>query len=72
MDRWQCLVKFGHQGAGKYVEKFIVVKAKDIFQAQRKARYFPGVKSHLSDCVLSVEYFPEKSPKESLGNLHCG
>jgi hypothetical protein len=57
MNKWRCLVKFVQQGSGICPEKVFVVKATDLFQAQRKARYFPGVKSHLRDCILSMEYF---------------
>jgi hypothetical protein len=55
MAKWKCLVKMGHVGTGKYREKVIVIKGRDIIQAMRRARYFPGVKSHLNDAILKVE-----------------
>ncbi|MEW6418376.1 MAG: hypothetical protein AB1480_09680 [Nitrospirota bacterium] len=55
MAKWKCLVKMGHLGAGNSRERIIVVKGRDVFQAMKRARFFPGVKSHLKDAVLRIE-----------------
>jgi hypothetical protein len=44
MQTFECIVQFGHMGAGKSLEKALRVRARDIFQAMRLAKSLPGVK----------------------------
>ncbi len=41
---YRCVVKFGHAGSGKYVEKPIYVRAHNITEALDRAKRFRGVK----------------------------
>jgi len=41
---YRCLVKFGHAGSGKYVEKPVYVRARDIMEALKRAKRCRGVK----------------------------
>ena len=41
---FECIVKLGHQGAGRYGEKAIRLKADNIMQAMQRAKNHPGVK----------------------------
>ena len=44
MKTFQCIVKIGHQGAGKFTEKAFLVSAQNITEAYAKAKFLPGVK----------------------------
>jgi hypothetical protein len=44
MVTYRCVVKMGHSGCGKYHEKTIHVKARDILDALTKAKHWRGVK----------------------------
>lgn len=44
MHIYRCLVKFGHAGSGKYVERQIYVKAHNIMEALDRAKRRRGVK----------------------------
>ena len=44
MHIFECLVKLGHQGSGRYAERSVRVRADNILQAMRRARNLPGVK----------------------------
>lgn len=44
MKRYRCLVKKGHVGTGRYVEKWLIIQAPNIIQAIEKAKTSPGVK----------------------------
>ncbi len=44
---FRCTVKVGHAGCGHYVERQILVRARTITEALRKAKYRPGVKKGL-------------------------
>jgi hypothetical protein len=37
-------VKYGHAGSGHFVEKEVLVRARSVPEAMRKAKHFPGVK----------------------------
>lgn len=41
---YKVVVKFGHQGMGKYVDGAIYVEAEDLIKAIDVARAFPAVK----------------------------
>ena len=41
---YRCTVKIGHAGSGNYVERDVLVRARNITDALRKAKHFPGVK----------------------------
>ena len=41
---YKCIVKFGHIGSGKYVEKALFVRARSITEAMNKAKGMGGVK----------------------------
>ncbi len=44
MRVYKCVVKYGHAGSGKYVEKSVFVKARSILDALNKAKHRKGVK----------------------------
>jgi hypothetical protein len=44
MVTYRCVVKMGHTGCGKYQERTIHVKARDILDALTKAKNWRGVK----------------------------
>ena len=44
MHVFECIVKLGHQGSGKYAERSVRVRADNIMQAMRRAKALPGVK----------------------------
>jgi hypothetical protein len=41
---FECTVKTGHIGAGKYFDKKIIIRASDILEAMSKAKSKAGVK----------------------------
>ncbi len=41
---YRCLVKCGHVGSGKYVERKIYVRAKTTTDALNKVKHYKGVK----------------------------
>ena len=41
---YKCIVKYGHAGSGKYVEKPVFVRAHNITEALDRAKRFKGVK----------------------------
>jgi hypothetical protein len=55
---FDCIVKMGHQGAGRSLERHIRVRADNALEAMRRAKGLPGVKKgHLQmsgGSVLSV------------------
>ena len=52
---YQAVVKQGHTGAGKYLEKIVFIKAKDILEAMDIAKGLGGVKKgHLYNTGASV------------------
>ena len=60
---YRCLVKGGHAGTGRYVEKVRYVKARTVLEAYRKAKLLPGVKKGIyylrtGSSVLKVELKP--------------
>ncbi len=44
MNTYECLVKTGHRGSGKYGEQVRRVRAYSIFEAMKIAKRLPGVK----------------------------
>jgi len=44
MKHYRCLVKKGHFGTGKYLERVIIVQASNVIEAIEKAKIAPGVK----------------------------
>lgn len=41
---FRCTVKFGHVGSGRFVERYLWVRARNASEALNKAKRFPGVK----------------------------
>ncbi len=41
---FRCIVKFGHAGSGKSVERPIYIRAHDIMEAMDRAKRYRGVK----------------------------
>lgn len=41
---YRCVVKYGHVGSGKYLERKIYVHAKNTTEALTKVKHFRGVK----------------------------
>ena len=44
MYTFECLLKFGHMGAGNDFERAVRVRADNILQAMQRAKRLPGVK----------------------------
>ena len=45
MERlYRCLVKGGHVGSGKYVERFVYIRASNVIEAMSLAKRTKGVK----------------------------
>jgi len=44
MSRFRCIVKYGHAGSGKYIEKLYYVWAQNAIEAMIKVKTFRGVK----------------------------
>jgi hypothetical protein len=44
MQTYECLVKVGHAGAGRSMERSVRVRATDFLSALRIAKTLPGVK----------------------------
>ncbi|MCX7919706.1 MAG: hypothetical protein N3A72_08925 [bacterium] len=44
MNIYHCLVKGGHVGSGRYVERKLLIRANNILEAMQKAKGFAGVK----------------------------
>lgn len=44
MYTYDCLVKYGHLGAGHSLERMVRVRANSIVEAMRRAKRLPGVK----------------------------
>jgi hypothetical protein len=52
---FDCLVKMGHQGAGRSLERWVRVRADNAVEAMRRAKGLPGVKKgYLRDSGASV------------------
>jgi hypothetical protein len=44
MSTFDCLVRFGHMGAGRGLERMVRLQAMDAVDAMRRAKSLPGVK----------------------------
>ncbi len=44
MHKYKCIVKYGHIGSGKYLERAVYVQARSITEAMAKAKLLGGVK----------------------------
>jgi hypothetical protein len=44
MSTYDCLVRFGHMGAGRCWERHVRVQAFDVLDAMRRAKNLPGAK----------------------------
>jgi hypothetical protein len=44
MYTFECLLKYGHMGAGSSLERSVRVRADSILEAFRRAKRLPGVK----------------------------
>jgi hypothetical protein len=44
MSTFDCLVRFGHMGAGRAWERHVRIQAFDAVDAMRRAKSLPGVK----------------------------
>jgi len=44
MRTFKCILKYGHAGSGKFVERSVYIKARTILDALYKAKHKKGVK----------------------------
>jgi hypothetical protein len=44
MSTFDCLIRFGHMGAGRALERYVRLQAYDAVDAMRRAKSLPGVK----------------------------
>lgn len=44
MYYFDCIVRMGHQGAGRSIERHVRVRADNAVEALRRAKFLPGVK----------------------------
>ena len=44
MKLYRCIVKYGHAGSGKHIERSVFVWARDAAEAMYKAKHYRGVK----------------------------
>ncbi len=44
MFLFDCVVRMGHQGSGRFLERHVRVRADNALQALRRAKTMPGVK----------------------------
>lgn len=44
MHLYKCVVKYGHNGSGKYLERALYIKARNIIEAMSLAKTHRGVK----------------------------
>ena len=44
MSTFECLIRYGHMGAGRAFERMVRVQAYDVLDAMRRAKSLPGVK----------------------------
>ncbi len=44
MSTFDCLIRFGHVGAGRACERYVRLRAYDAVDALRRAKSLPGVK----------------------------
>jgi len=55
---FDCIVRMGHQGAGRSIERHVRVRADNALEALRRAKGLPGVKKGFQNLggtsVLSV------------------
>jgi hypothetical protein len=52
---FDCIVRMGHQGAGRSIERHVRVRADNALEALRRAKSLPGVKKgYLSESGASV------------------
>ena len=59
MYTYECLVKFGHMGAGQSLERSVRVKANSLLEAMRRAKRLPGAKKGRSGpSVMRVSLVP--------------
>ena len=58
MFLFECVVRMGHQGAGRSLERHVRVRADNALEAMRRAKVLPGVKKGFQrangSSVLSV------------------
>jgi hypothetical protein len=58
MFLFDCIVRMGHQGAGRSIERHVRVRADNAVEALRRAKILPGVKKGFQrangSSVLSV------------------
>lgn len=59
MFTYDCLIKFGHLGAGHATERNVRIRASNIIEAMRRARRMPGSKKgRTSPSVLRIQIVP--------------
>jgi hypothetical protein len=44
MYLFECIVRMGHQGAGRSLDRLVRVRADNAVDALRRAKFLPGVK----------------------------
>jgi hypothetical protein len=59
MYTYECLIKFGHMGAGQSLERSVRIKANSPMEAMRRAKRLPGAKKGRSGpAVMRVSLIP--------------
>jgi hypothetical protein len=73
---FRCLVKYGHNGSGRYVERAVLVRARDATHAFLKAKRLRGVKKgyqmRSGASVLAVTRVQEKCDSALVSVPVCG
>ena len=44
MSTFDCVIRYGHMGAGRAWERHVRIQAYDVLDAMRRAKSLPGVK----------------------------
>ena len=59
MYTFDCIVKFGHMGAGQSLERSVRIRASSVLEAMRLAKRLPGVKKGRSaPSVMRIALVP--------------
>lgn len=66
MKLYRCIVKIGHAGSGKHMERPVFVWARDAAEAMQKAKNLGGVKKgHLKRSGASVLEVSPANPEDA-------
>jgi hypothetical protein len=59
MYTFNCIVKFGHMGAGQSLERSVRIRASSVLEAMRLAKRLPGTKKGRSGAsVMRIAMVP--------------